>query len=59
MMEPTREQLERGAGALSPFVKEWEPPEAGHGPERYLEPNTRSYRAVSPAFWNLTSLPSR
>ena len=27
--------------------------------ERYLEPNTRSNRAVSPAVWNLTSLPSR
>jgi hypothetical protein len=26
---------------------------------RYLEPNTRSYRAVSPAFWNLTNWPSR
>jgi hypothetical protein len=27
--------------------------------ERYLEPNTRSKRAVSPAVWNLMSLPSR
>jgi hypothetical protein len=27
--------------------------------ERYLEPNTRCKSAVSPAVWNLTSLPSR
>ncbi len=27
--------------------------------ERYLDPNTRSNRPVSPAVWNLTSFPSR
>lgn len=32
---------------------------AGRHSERYLEPNTRSRSAVSPAVWNLTTWPSR